>query len=88
MTLDLIEKLKTAKIGEESRLESMKDALMNGRTVYESDKKYHQKKFQLLEKNEEPQMNSETGKSDEKRLSTHPNTLQYIIIDAIFTNAK
>jgi len=67
-TLDLIEKLKVAKIGEEARLDAIKDALVNGRTVYDSDKKYLQEKFNELQGNSEPQTQSEPGKSDEKRL--------------------
>jgi len=67
-TLDLIEKLKEAQIGDESRLEAMKNALDNGRLVYESDKKYLQEKFKLLQENNRPQTQTESDKSDEKRL--------------------
>ena len=67
-TLDLIEKLRTAQIGEESRLEAIKNALENGRKVYESDKKYLQEKFQVLQGNNESQTQTEPAKSNEKRL--------------------
>jgi len=67
-TLDLIKKLQAAKIGEDARLEAVKDALTNGRTVYESDKKYLQEKFNELQGNGEPQTQSEPYKSDERRL--------------------
>jgi len=66
-TLGIIEKLKAAKIGENARLDAIKDALENGRTVYESDKKYLQEKFQTLQGTNEPQTQT-TDKSDEKRL--------------------
>lgn len=67
-TLDLIENLKAAKIGEEARLDAIKNALVNGRTVYESDKKYLQEKFQTFQGTNEPQSQTEPEKSDEKRL--------------------
>ena len=47
-TLDVIEKLFSAKIGDESRLQAIKDAIINGRTVYDSDKKYIKEKFEQL----------------------------------------
>ena len=61
-TLDLIKKLKVAKIGEEARLDAIKDALTNGRPVYESDKKYLQEQFNELQGNSEPQTQSEPDK--------------------------
>ncbi len=47
-TLDLIEKIRLAKIGEETRLDAIKNALENGKTVYDSDKKYLMRKFEEL----------------------------------------
>ena len=67
-TLDLIEKLKSAQIGEVPRLDAIKNALENGREVYDSDKKYLQEKFTVLNGIKEPQTQTEPGKSDEKRL--------------------
>ena len=48
-TLDLIKKLQYWKIGDYSRLEAIKDALENGRVVYESDKQYLKQKHTELE---------------------------------------
>lgn len=67
-TLDLIERLKIAQIGEELRLDAIKNALKNGKTVYESDKKYLQEKFKVLQGINDPQTQTESSKSDEKRL--------------------
>ena len=66
-TLDLIENLRVAKIGEESRLDAIKNALENGRKVYESDKKYLQEKFKVLQETNESQTQT-TDKSNDKRL--------------------
>ena len=65
-TLDLIEKLKISQIGEVSRLDAIKNALKNGKTIYESDKKYLQEKFKVLQETNESQ--TESNKSDEKRV--------------------
>ena len=67
-TLDLIKKLQNAKIGDPGRLDSIKDALENGRTVYQSDKNYLQEKFEQLDSSEqgtigESSNDSKTGKA-------------------------
>jgi len=67
-TLDLIEKLKTAQIGDESRLNVIKKALENGKTVYGDDKKYLQEQFKVMQEKGERQTQTDPSKSDEKRL--------------------
>jgi hypothetical protein len=67
-TLDLIENLKAAQIGDELRLETIKNTLKNGKIVYDSDKKYLQEKFTVLQRINESQTQTESHKSDEKRL--------------------
>jgi hypothetical protein len=67
-TLELIEKLKAAKIGDESRLNVIKNALENGKSVYSDDKKYLQEQFKILQERGEQQMQTSAAKSDEKRL--------------------
>lgn len=47
-TLDLIEKLKAAKIGEPGRLDSIKNTVENGKTVFDTDKNYLKSKFEEL----------------------------------------
>jgi len=47
-TLDLIEKLKAAEIGEPGRLDSIKNTIENGKTVFDSDKNYLKSKFDEL----------------------------------------
>lgn len=51
-TLDLIEKLKAANIGDTARLDAIKNSLENGRIVYDSDKKYLKEKFEQLNPSE------------------------------------
>lgn len=67
-TLDLIKKLNAANIGDESRLDAIRDALENGRKVYDSDKKYLQEKFKMLQETNEPQTQLEPNMSNEKTL--------------------
>jgi hypothetical protein len=67
-TLELIEKLKTAQIGDESRLNVMKKALENGKTVYSDDKKYLQEQFKIMQERGEQQIQTSAAKSDKKRL--------------------
>jgi len=67
-TLDLIEKLKTDQIGDESRLNVIKKALENGKTVYGDDKKYLQEQFKVMQERGERQTQTDPSKSDEKRL--------------------
>jgi len=47
-TLDLIEKLKAAEIGEPGRLDSIKNVIENGKMVSDSDKNYLKSKFDEL----------------------------------------
>jgi len=51
-TLDLIRKLQAANIGDEGRLDAIKDALEGGRNVYESDKNYLKNLHQQLQSSE------------------------------------
>ena len=67
-TLDLIEKLRAAQIGDESRLNVIKKALENGKTVYGDDKKYLQEQFKVMQEKGERQTQTNPSKSDEKRL--------------------
>jgi len=57
-TLDLIEKLKAAEIGDPGRLDSTKNVIENGKTVSDSDKNYLKSKFDELKQ-------SEKGKQEE-----------------------
>lgn len=52
-TLDLIEKLQNAKIGDPARLVSIKDVLEKGKTIYQSDTKYLKEKFEQLDSSEQ-----------------------------------
>ncbi len=52
-TVDLITKLQNAKIGDPGRLASIKDALENGRAIYQSDKNYLKEKFEQLDSSEQ-----------------------------------
>jgi|SRR6185312_8881662 len=54
-TLNLIEKLEKAKIGDPPRLSAIKLALESGRSVFESDKQYLKQKYAELQKKEESQ---------------------------------
>lgn len=47
----MVRKLQDAKIGDPNRLSAIRNALENGRIVYESDKKYLQEKFNEMQKN-------------------------------------
>ena len=67
-TLDLIEKLKAAQIGDESRLNVIKKALENGKTVYGDDKEYLQEQFKVMQEKGERQTPTDPSKTDEKRL--------------------
>ncbi len=73
-TLDLIEKLKAAKIGEPGRLDSIKNTVENGKTVFDTDKNYLKSKFEELKqsekgKQEEYAYNEKERKEITKRLS-------------------
>lgn len=67
-TLDLIGKLKAVQIGDESRLNVIKKALENGKTVYGDDKKYLQEQFKVMQEKGERQTQTDSSKSNEKRL--------------------
>lgn len=54
-TLDLIEKLVDAGVGDPPRLSAIKSALEGGRPVFESDKQYLKQKYVELQKKEESQ---------------------------------
>lgn len=79
-TLDVIEKLLDTGIGEQSRLLSIKDAIQNNRTVYDSDKKYLVEKFEQLNQNTKPQ--NSVSDVDEEQI------LQNIIIIVKLQNAE
>jgi len=87
-TLDLIEKLKAANIGDQVRLNSIKNALVYGKTVYESDKKYLQEKFKEL--NPSDTDTTETNESSINEINDAENrknlTLIQKLIDAEIGN--
>lgn len=59
-TLDLITKLQDSNIGNKSRLDSIKDALQGGRTVYDSDKNYLKDLYQQLQSSNNEKSSRET----------------------------
>ncbi len=77
-TLDLIEKIKLAEIGEETRLDSIKNSLENERTVYDIDKKYLIGKFKELKNLESqkssPNSNNYTSESPITNTTTIPTS--------------
>jgi len=70
-TLDLIEKLKATKIGDLGRLDSIKNSIENGKTVFESDKNYLKSKFEELKQSE--------GRSNKSVDETNVQKTLYII---------
>ena len=67
-TLDLIEKLKAAEIGEPGRLDSIKNLIENGKTVFDSDKNYLKSKFEELNQSGEKQIQPVDEISTQKTL--------------------
>lgn len=77
LTLDLIEKLQNAKIGDPSRLSAIKSALEGGRTIYESDKQYLKQKHAELQ---EEQKYQETNPKPERKAPSEDDNYSLLIL--------
>lgn len=78
-TLDLIEKLQNARIGDPSRLSAIKSALEEGRTVYESDKQYLKQKHEDLQEKQDLTL-KETNPKPQKKESSEDDNYSLLIL--------